>query len=72
MPQGVDSPGGDYVAVIGSPDVKKLVDICRNTHHCLGFNTNGLLKHTLRLPEYWTRWTDNPNSGLYVLGQHFY
>lgn len=51
--------------------MERLESICRETPHCLAFNTNGLLKHTLRRPLKWTRWTEDANKGLYVLGKCF-
>lgn len=38
--------------------------------HCagIGFNTNGLIKSTIRPPHYWYQWTKQPHHGLYVLG----
>ena len=66
--QGLDSLGGDYMWVVGGAgDVRKLERACRQTRHCLGFNTNGLLKHSLLRPHSWSRWTDQVSSGLYVL-----
>lgn len=70
--QGIDSPGGDYLVVEGgASDVGRLERACSSTHHCLGFNTNGILKHSLRPPESWIRWAGSKHSehGLYVLGE---
>ena len=53
----------------GAGDVKRLEKICGNTHHCLAFNSNGILKHSLHRPQKWTNWTRDSDSGLYVLGQ---
>ena len=61
---GLDSPGGDYLLVETERDLERL---CRNTQHCLAYNTNGLLKHTLLPPQQWIRWSDRPQKGLYVL-----
>ncbi len=68
--QGLDSPGGDYL-MVKDHGLEELKLACLNTHHCLGFNTNGILKHTLQPPEKWSRWAGQKNSqhGLYVLGE---
>ena len=60
----MDSPGGDYLVVGKEADVE---EACRATHHCLAYNTNGILKHSLQPPQQWVQWTDNPEHGLYVL-----
>ena len=36
---------------------------------CAGFNTNGILKHSLQSPESWKYWTNDPYHGLYILGE---
>ncbi len=71
--QGLDSTGGDYLVVEGSAagGVKRLEEVCRETYHCLAFNTNGLLKHSVRQPQQWVRWTADADKGLYVLGQQY-
>ena len=63
---GIDSPGGDYLFVEGGK-VEEVTQICRGIQHCLAFNSNGILKHSLRDPRHWVRWTDSPEQGLYVL-----
>lgn len=60
----MDSPGGDYLVVGKEVDVE---EACRATHHCLAYNTNGILKHSLQPPQQWVQWTDNSEHGLYVL-----
>lgn len=60
--QGLDSPGEDYL--IGGEDA---AEACRTTHHCIAYNTNGILKHSLQPPQHWVHWTDDPHHGLYVL-----
>lgn len=121
MPQGLDSPGGDYLVVEeGRGDPERLEEACRHTHRCIGeedtiyscrllsyiktilsiilwilafgtaclqlsvallstlaiacfatgFNSNGILKHSLRPPHQWVRWTNHPSLGLHVLGEH--
>ena len=61
---GLDSPGGDYLVVAESGDIRRA---CLETHHCIAYNTNGILKHSLLPPPHWHRWTDDPQHGLYVL-----
>lgn len=55
----------------GVGDIKRLESICRHTPHCLAFNTNAILKHSLHPPHSWIRWTEDADGGLYVLGQLF-
>ncbi|XP_064405544.1 uncharacterized protein LOC135350619 [Halichondria panicea] len=66
--QGLDSPGGDYLVVEGR-SLEELRDVCLSTRHCLAFNTNGILKDSLRPPSVWGRWAgpQYPQHGLYVL-----
>ena len=59
---GLDSPGGDYLVV--REEAEKA---CRSTEHCIAYNTNGILKHSLQPPQHWSHWTDDPQHGLYVL-----
>ncbi len=68
--QGLDSPGGDYLVVEGR-SLEELRDVCLSTRHCLAFNTNGILKDSLRPPNVWGRWAgpQYPQHGLYVLGE---
>jgi UDP-glucuronate 4-epimerase len=61
---GLDSPGGDYLVVKEGADVE---EACRRTPHCVAYNTNGILKHSLRPPQHWTHWTDSSDHGLHVL-----
>ena len=68
--QGLDSPGGDYMVVEGGAgNPEWLKEVCSRTHHCVAFNTNGILKQSLLPPYKWTRWTDHPQHGLYVRGE---
>lgn len=68
--QGLDSPGGDYMVVEGGAgNPERMKEVCSHTHHCVGFNTNGILKHSLLPPYKWSRWTDHPQHGLYVRGK---
>ena len=64
---GLDSPGGDYLLVEG----QDLEQACRRTPHCLGYNSNGLLKHSLQPPQQWVHWSDDPQQGLYVLDVNY-
>lgn len=67
--QGLDSPGGDYLVVEGAGGPEGLKEVCERTQHCLAFNTNGILKHSLLPPSKWVRWTNHPQHGLYVKGE---
>lgn len=53
----------------GADSVEKLKKICSKLDNCLAFNTNGILKHSLKPPEKWIRWTKDPKRGMYVLGK---
>lgn len=53
----------------GAGDLDRLKAACLSTHHCLAFNTNGILKHSLSPPSKWVQWTDHPQHGLYVRGE---
>ena len=63
---GMDSPGGDYLVVEGTAQ-GKAGEVCRHVDHCLAYNSNGILKHSLLPPQQWVRWTTDPQHGLYVL-----
>ncbi len=65
--QGIGSM--DRVVEGGGGDIQRLEGICRHSHHCLAFNTNGILKYSLSPPPMWRRWTGNKDQGMYVLGQ---
>ena len=60
---GLDSPGGDYL--VGTEE--EAGKACRSIEHCIAYNTNGVLKHSLLPPHQWVHWTDDPRHGLYVL-----
>ncbi|XP_065886387.1 uncharacterized protein [Dysidea avara] len=64
--QGYDSPGGDYF-IVPQHNTSVVMDVCLNTSHCIGFNTNGLIKSVIRPPHYWYYWTSASDQGLYVL-----
>ena len=59
---GLDSPGGDYLVV-----TEEAREACLQTDHCIAYNTNGILKHSLQPPHHWVHWSDDPSHGLYVL-----
>ena len=63
---GLDSPGGDYLLVEGGKG-QEVAQICRRIQHCLAYNSNSILKHSLLAPRHWVHWTDSPQHGLYVL-----
>lgn len=66
--QGYDSPGGDHFIIPKSVgNVTTIRNICMRSRRCLGFNTNGLVKSSIRPPQYWYQWTKQPHHGLYVL-----
>ena len=66
--QGLDSPGGDYL-VVGEGE--EAGDVCRHIQHCIAYNTNGILKHSLQPPQRWVRWTEDPSHGLHVLDMDY-
>ena len=51
--------------------MRRLEEACLSTHHCLGFNTNGILKHSIRPPGEWVRWAgpQYTEHGLFVFGE---
>lgn len=55
------SPGNDIGKI--SKDFAKE---CDTDDTCLGFNSRGWLKHTIKDERHWIRWTDDPKKGLYV------
>ena len=55
----------------GAGNPERLKEVCTHTHHCVGFNTNGILKQSLLPPYKWMRWTNHPQHGLYVRGEYF-
>lgn len=67
---GLDSPGGDYLVVEGA-EQGRTGEICRHVDHCLAYNSNGILKHSLLPPQQWVRWTSDPQHGLYVLDMDY-
>lgn len=66
--QGVDSGGNDISQVADfANNVNSLKTKCNTTPKCVAFNTNGWLKHTVNPPETWSKWSSDPDKGLYVL-----
>lgn len=39
---------------------------CNALSNCVGFNTNGWMKHTLKDPSLWRHWTNDSSKGMYV------
>ena len=65
--QGVDSTGNDITqAKDYANKVSELKSKCDDTPKCVGFNTNGWLKHTINPPATWSKWTADPDKGLYI------
>jgi hypothetical protein len=64
---GMDSGGNDITQrtdLIGNVD--KLKEECNRLPNCMGFNTSGWLKSVIVPNNQWSRFSDNPNDGLYV------
>ena len=67
--EGLDSAGGDYL-VAKNYNADELKEACLNTQHCVGFSSNGILKHSLQPPEMWRKYRQKDSKhGLYVLGK---
>jgi len=66
--QGFDSNGNDITQAKdlanNASSLKKKCDI---TPKCVAFNTNGWLKTVVSSPEKWTKWTSDPDKGMYIL-----
>ncbi len=61
----VDSPGSD-IEWSDTGSIDGYARECIANPDCLGFNSNGWLKHTIFDESEWDKWTDNPSEGLYV------
>jgi hypothetical protein len=69
---GKDSGGNDIKqSAADANNVDKLKATCDNTGGCVGFNTNGWLKHTIKPQASWTTWTTDPNKGMWTLAEQF-
>lgn len=65
--QGVDSSGNDISQLADyANQITDLKSKCDQTPKCAGFNTKGWLKHTINPPATWTKWSPDPDHGLYV------
>lgn len=66
--QGFDSGGNDITQdkdlANNASSLKKKCDI---TPKCVAFNTNGWLKSIVNPPTKWTKWTTDPDKGMYIL-----
>lgn len=66
--QGFDSGGNDITQdkdlANNASSLKKKCDI---TPKCVAFNTNGWLKSVVKPPSKWTKWTTDPDKGMYIL-----
>lgn len=67
----VDSYGNDISFVGMNKSVDELVEICKNTKKCVGFNTNGWLKEIIspRKSLVHLHGSNNKSQGLYILKQ---
>ena len=64
--QGLDSNGGDCKYGMGRYSLEEMFQKCSADPDCLGFNTNGYPKCTLKPQSKWSKWTSDPNKGLYL------
>ncbi len=63
---GMDSPGND-IQNSNLPDkIPELKAWCDNQPPCKGFNTNAWMKNVILPEAQWSKWTTDPNKGLYV------
>lgn len=60
---GKDSDGND-IGVTGSFD--KGLSACEADSTCLGFNSNGVYKNSLKPNANWVTWTTDPTKGFYT------
>ena len=63
--QGMESGGNDLGRYL-SNNVPALKIACDKHPMCKGFTTNGMLKSAILPNNRWYKWTNRPNSGLYV------
>ena len=63
---GMDSSGHDIGQLGRGMSIEEMKALAAARPDCVGFNSNGWFKHTLRPRTEWSRWTDDPNKGLYV------
>lgn len=63
----LDSPGNNIRQnVFQKGNVDELKRSCDAYAHCVGFNTNGWLKHQILPSAQWKAWGVDPHKGLYV------
>lgn len=60
----MDSFGNDIKKLSGG--FETYARECDADVNCVGFHSNGWLKHTIKDEKDWNKWTDDPNKGLYV------
>jgi len=64
--QGMDSPGNDITNSGLNDKIPELKDWCNKQPPCKGFNTNAWMKNIILPESNWSKWTTDPNKGLYV------
>jgi hypothetical protein len=65
--QGLDSNGGDIGNFGGGKPVAEMIAVADATPGCIAFNTNGWYKNVLSPRDQWSRFSENPEEGMYVL-----
>lgn len=71
--QGKDSPNGNIGNQADLVDnVTGLSKYCDSMPNCVGFNTNGWVKSSLKPEAEWTRWTEDKSKGLFVKSKEHY
>ena len=57
-----------YISSLGEKDIQELTELCRSTHGCFGYTSDGILKQKLLPYRNWTN-LNSKEKGLYVLGK---
>jgi hypothetical protein len=66
----LDSDQGDVKIVTNlANNIEALKAECDKTPGCIAFNTNGVLKKSVKPQAQWVKWTNDPKKGIYVLNQ---
>ena len=65
--QGKDSSGNDIENYwFEGITIDQMKSRCDANEQCLGFNSNGWMKHHLNPENTWNHWTTDPNKGFYI------
>ncbi len=64
----MDSGGNDIGCLGAGKSIEEMKALADKTPDCLGFNSNGWFKRTLRPRDQWSKWTSDTTKGFYVKG----